>query len=224
MNWDVTWQSLCEAYHIERISRAGMDWSLVPLAQFEDWMRSLAQQKTLGLDMLLDIAVVDYLHFGLEEWKTQTATSQGYSRGVLPLQNLSGASPSRKRFAVLYQLLSIQHNRRVSVKVEVNEGESVPSMVPFWPSAQWLEREGYDLYGLVISGPPDLRRLLTDYDFEGHPFLKDFPMEGQVEMRYDGKKEQCVYEPVSIESRVTVPKVIRNYDNRYQAPAEGEES
>jgi NADH-quinone oxidoreductase subunit C len=121
-----------------------------------------------------------------------------------------------QRFGVTYQLLSITHNERLRLRVRCQSDEEpmVDSVVPIWASANWFEREAFDLYGILFRGHPDLRRILTDYGFIGHPFRKDFPLIGNVEVRYDPEKKRVVYEPVSIVPRVLVPKVIR-HDNRY---------
>ena len=125
-------------------------------------------------------------------------------------------TPSRHRFAVTYHLLSIAHNQRLRLRTfcEDVEEPAVDSVVDIWASANWFEREAFDLFGIVFRGHPDLRRILTDYGFIGHPFRKDFPLIGNVEVRYDAQKKRVVYEPVSIEPRVLVPKVIRA-DHRY---------
>jgi NADH-quinone oxidoreductase subunit C len=123
------------------------------------------------------------------------------------------------RFAVVYQLLSVSHNRRLRLRVPCGvDGEPVvDSVIDVWASANWFEREAFDLFGILFRGHPDLRRLLTDYGFIGHPFRKDFPLSGNVEVRYDPDKKRVIYQPVTIEPRVLVPKVIRD-DHRY-APA-----
>jgi len=111
---------------------------------------------------------------------------------------------------VVYHLLSVSHNHRLRVVVRLEEESlTVDSVIDIWPVADWFEREAFDLFGIIFIGHPDLRRLLTDYGFVGHPFRKDFPLSGHVEMRYDKEKGRVVYEPVSIEPRVTVPRVIR---------------
>ena len=119
-----------------------------------------------------------------------------------------------KRFDVVYHLLSLAKNLRIRVKVETDENTPVASVVPLLPAANWFEREAFDMFGILFKGHPDLRRLLTDYGFIGHPFRKDFPLSGNVEVRYDPEKGRVVYQPVTIEPRVLVPKVIR-HDNRY---------
>ena len=115
------------------------------------------------------------------------------------------------RFAVVYNLLSIAHNARVRVRVACADDDfpAVDSVVGVWPVANWYEREAFDLYGIVFRGHPDLRRILTDYGFMGHPFRKDFPISGYVEMRYDPEQKRVVYQPVTIEPREVVPRVIR---------------
>jgi NADH-quinone oxidoreductase subunit C len=116
-----------------------------------------------------------------------------------------------QRFVVVAHLLSVSHNHRVRLHVAAADEDPplVPSLCAVWPSANWMEREAFDLYGILFDGHPDLRRILTDYGFVGHPFRKDFPLIGNVEVRYDEAKGRVVYEPVSIEPRVGVPKVIR---------------
>jgi NADH-quinone oxidoreductase subunit C len=135
--------------------------------------------------------------------------------GELSLESVRGEA----RFAVVYHLLSVTHNRRVRLRAWCEPGEPpmIDSVIDVWKSADWFEREAFDLYGVLFRGHPDLRRLLTDYGFIGHPFRKDFPLMGNVEVRYDPLKGRVVYEPVSIEPRTLVPRVIRD-DNRY-APA-----
>jgi NADH-quinone oxidoreductase subunit C len=169
----------------------------------------------LRFEQLMDIAGVDYLDFGRSEWKTTSATRSGFSRGV------ERAAPhpleGKPRFAVAYHLLSVTHNERLRLRVHCagDDDPLLDSLVGVWASANWLEREAFDLFGILFGGHPDLRRILTDYGFIGHPFRKDFPLIGNVEMRYDPDKGRVVYEPVSIAPRVLVPRVIRD-DNRYQ--------
>ncbi len=131
------------------------------------------------------------------------------------LMDLCGADyPGReKRFDVVYHLISYRHNRRIRIKVETDEVTPVPSVIDVYPAANWFEREAYDLYGVLFSGHPDLRRILTDYGFEGHPFRKDFPLTGYVEVRYDDAQGRVVYEPVKL------PQEFRNFD--FLSPWEG---
>jgi NADH-quinone oxidoreductase subunit C len=170
----------------------------------------------LRFEQLMDLAGVDYLHYGRDEWQTESATRTGFSRGVARL-HAAGHVPEGPRFAVAYNLLSVAHNRRVRLRVRLADDDEpvVDSVVPVWACANWFEREAFDLYGILFRGHPDLRRILTDYGFIGHPFRKDFPLIGNVEVRYDPVKGRVVYEPVSIEPRVLVPKVIRDDDHRY---------
>jgi len=127
------------------------------------------------------------------------------------------------RFASVYHLLSVQLNHRIRVKVYVDgEPPIVPSVINIWNAVNWFERESFDLYGIIYEGHPDLRRILTDYGFVGHPFRKDFPLIGNVEMRYDPEKQRVIYEPVSIEMRNNQPRVIRE-DHRYSERLEGEQ-
>ena len=122
-----------------------------------------------------------------------------------------GNAPERPRFAVVYNLLSLVHNRRVRLRVFCPDDDfpALESIIPVWPAANWYEREAFDLYGIVFRGHPDLRRILTDYGFMGHPFRKDFPIAGYVEMRYDPEQKRVVYQPVTIEPREIVPRVTR---------------
>ncbi len=173
----------------------------------------LRDHADFSFDTLIDICGIDYADYGVSHWRTEQTTATGFSRGV----NGEGERViawDKPRFASIYHLLSVEKNQRIRLKVYLEPEPSVPSVIDVWSSANWFERESYDLYGIVYDGHPDLRRLLTDYGFKGHPFRKDFPLVGEVEMRYDAKKKRCVYEPVSIAPRVLVPKVIRK-DNRY---------
>jgi NADH-quinone oxidoreductase subunit C len=184
---------------------------------------------TLGFQQLMDLCGVDYLGYGLDEWETDAVSSEGFSRGV-QMGVHSESSPGRfqwenrpeavsvpRRFAVVLHLLSIKNNQRIRVKVFCpdNDLPVVASVEQIWSAANWFEREAFDLFGIVFDGHPDLRRILTDYGFVGHPFRKDFPLIGNVEVRYDAAKGRVVYEPVSIEPRVGVPRVVRT-DSRYQ--------
>jgi len=177
---------------------------------------ALRDDPALRFEILIDLAGIDYLEYGSSEWKTLSATSSGFSRGVN--RNGPRAPHDGARFAVAYNLLSVSHNQRIRIRARCEDAEDplIDSVCDIWPGANWFEREAFDLYGILFSGHPDLRRILTDYGFIGHPFRKDFPLIGNVEVRYDADKQRVVYEPVSIEPRTLVPKVIRN-DNRYDA-------
>ena len=192
--------------------------------------RALRDEPEFRFEELIDVCGVDYLAYGDVEWETIEATGQGFSRGVTrmldgtPPAGKSGPNATTRRFAVVYHLLSVTNNERVRIKVYLpNNVPVVDTVVNIWSSANWFEREAFDLFGILFKGHPDLRRILTDYGFIGHPFRKDFPLTGNVEMRYDNDKQRVVYEPVTIEPRTLVPKVRRN-DHRYlHAAAEGDE-
>ena len=159
---------------------------------------------------------VDYSTYGATDWETTDATASGFSRGVEVIDN-KFKNKFKSRFAVVYHLLSIKHNIRIRVKTFLNDDNGIPmvdSVIKIWNGADWFEREAFDMFGIVFNGHPDLRRLLTDYGFVGHPFRKDFPLVGHVEISYDEKEGRVVYQPVSIEPRVLVPRVIRR-DDRY---------
>ncbi len=194
-------------------------------------MERLRDSEALAFEQLLDIAGVDYAAYGQDEWITEEATNTGFSRGVdgfstgrLGLTGIYGVQPidssTGRRFAAVYHLLSVRHNQRLRVRCYAADDDLpvIDSIVPLWSSANWQEREAFDLFGILFDGHPDLRRILTDYGFVGHPFRKDFPLIGNVEVRYDESRGRVVYEPVSIEPRVLVPRVIRD-DNRYADPA-----
>jgi NADH-quinone oxidoreductase subunit C len=189
-----------------------------------DCCTKLRDEADLGFEMLVDLCAVDYLGYGRDEWHTEEASGTGFSRGVerdprAPGARLGSTEAEYEppaRFAVVYHLLSVRHNRRLRLKTFCQDDERpmLPTVTEIWASANWYEREAFDLYGILFRGHPDLRRLLTDYGFIGHPFRKDFPLIGNVEMRYDPEKGRVVYEPVQIEPRTLVPKVIRD-DARY---------
>ena len=148
-------------------------------------MRTLRDDGTLAFTVMIDLVGVDYRGFD-NSWEGP-------------------------RFAAIYNLLSIEHNQRLRVKVFCADDDfpSLDSVIDVWPSANWFEREAFDLYGIVFQGHPDLRRILTDYGFMGHPFRKDFPVAGYVEMRYDPEQKRVIYQPVTIEPREIVPRVTR---------------
>lgn len=184
------------------------------VGHIRDVLSQLKGQDAFAFDQLIDLCAVDYLQYGEYDWETESATESGFSRGV-DKQDFRAYVLDRPRFAVIYHLLSTTLNQRVRVKVFLEESHLViPSVHDIWKVANWFEREAYDLFGILFENHPDLRRILTDYGFIGHPFRKDFPLSGQVEMRYDATLQQVIYEPVDIEPRILVPKVIRN-DNRY---------
>jgi NADH-quinone oxidoreductase subunit C len=179
---------------------------------------ALRNEGDFGFEMLMDVCGVDYLGYGSDEWTTTEATGSGFSRGVerKPVILDEADEFDARRFAVVYHLLSLQHNVRLRLRVFTGTGNPplVQSVVDIWNSANWFEREAFDLFGILFEGHPDLRRILTDYGFIGHPFRKDFPLTGNVEVHYDESEGRVVYRPVSIEPRTLVPRVIRE-DNRY---------
>ena len=207
-----------------------------------DWLAACtALRDAFGFDTFIDLCGVDYLGYGEDEWDTEGVSSEGFSRGVEgqgpgrfawgerpmhqvdePVSMLPDERPAR-RFGVVLHLLSIARNLRLRVRCFAPDDglPVVASVTSVWPGANWFEREAFDLFGIVFEGHPDLRRILTDYGCVGHPFRKDFPLIGNVEVRYDADRKRVVYEPVtSVEPRVGVPRVVRD-DARY-ATAEGE--
>jgi NADH-quinone oxidoreductase subunit C len=151
---------------------------------------TLRDAPALRFEQLTDLAGVDYSTYGKEAW-------DGVATGP--------------RFAVVYHLLSITHNRRLRLRVFAADDEmpAVDSVIGIWPSANWYEREAFDFFGIMFMGHPDLRRILTDYGFVGHPFRKDFPVSGNVEMRYDPDQQRVIYQPVTIEPREITPRIVR---------------
>lgn len=152
--------------------------------------RTLRDDPVFAFEELIDVCGVDYSTYRME--------------------SRAGLRPG-PRFAVVYHLLSLKHNRRLRLRAFLDdEMPIIASVYDIWNAANWFEREAFDLFGIIFEGHPDLRRILTDYGFIGHPFRKDFPLIGQVEMRYDEAKRRVVYQPVTIEPRVLVPRVIRD--------------
>jgi NADH-quinone oxidoreductase subunit C len=176
--------------------------------------KDLRDESAFSFNMLMDVSGVDYLDYGLSEWQTENTTKTGFDRGVDILEKHRTIPGKKARFASVYHLLSLEHNHRVRLRVFLPDNMMIDSVVDLWPSANWYEREAFDLFGILYYGHPDLRRILTDYGFIGHPFRKDFPLSGYVEVRYDATQQRVIYESVDIEPRVLVPKVIR-HDNRY---------
>jgi NADH-quinone oxidoreductase subunit C len=146
----------------------------------------LRDAESLRFVQMMDLCGMDYSEYGEGEW-------------------------AGKRFAVVYHLLSHVHNRRLRVRVFAEEDDFpvLDSVIGVWPAANWFEREAFDLFGIIFTGHPDLRRILTDYGFVGNPFRKDFPLSGHVEMRYDPKQQRVVYQPVTVEPRVVTPRIMR---------------
>ncbi|MCK5336761.1 MAG: NADH-quinone oxidoreductase subunit C [Gammaproteobacteria bacterium] len=189
----------------------------------------LRDHEDFAFEQLVDLCGVDYIAYGTAEWTTESSTNTGFSRGVDNSDagrlrfgdELAGVDSDKPRFASVIHLISYKHNHRLRVRsfADDNEYPVVPSVIDIWNSVNWYEREAFDLFGIVYENHPDLRRILTDYGFVGHPFRKDFPLIGNVEMRYDPEQQRVIYEPVSIEPRVLVPRVIRD-DNRYLSEEE----
>ena len=158
----------------------------VQAAEIPRLARGLRDNAKFAFEQLIDVCGVDYLEYGEGRW-------QG------------------PRFAVVYHLLSISRNQRLRVRAFLHDDPPIVSTVTnIWAAANWFEREAFDLFGIVFEGHADLRRILTDYGFVGHPFRKDFPLIGHVEMRYDPEQQRVIYQPVSIDPRVLVPRVIRD--------------
>jgi NADH-quinone oxidoreductase subunit C len=160
--------------------------AVIPAAHLGAAMLLLRDRPELRFEMLIDVCGVDYSTYGNREHEGP-------------------------RFAVVYHLLSLAHNWRVRVRAFVPDDAFpvIASVIDIWPAANWFEREAFDLYGIMFSGHPDLRRLLTDYGFVGHPFRKDFPLSGHVEVRYDPEQGRVIYQPVSIEPREVTPRILR---------------
>ncbi len=207
-----------------------------------DWYAGcLALRDEFAFESLVDLCGIDYLGYGSDEWDT-SVSSEGFSRGVEGRgpgrfafgQTTSQQAPQpegsvitpvpQRRFATVVQLLSVSANQRLRATCYADDDDLpvMASVSDLWPGTNWFEREAFDLFGIIYEGHPDLRRILTDYGFVGHPFRKDFPLIGNVEVRYDPERKRVVYEPVtSVEPRVGVPRVIRD-DARY-ATAAGEQ-
>ncbi|APD51147.1 NADH-quinone oxidoreductase subunit C [Francisella hispaniensis] len=167
-------------------------------------------KKEYLFEQLTDVTAVDYLTYGQSDWQVGKVVSQtGFSRGR---QQDFKTADVNNRFEIIYQLLSMANNVRVRVKCKLKDAQIilVDSVSDLWASANWAEREVYDMFGIYFNNHPDLRRVLTDYGFVGHPLRKDFPQTGYVEMRYDENLGRVVYEPVEINDRVNTPRVIRN--------------
>ena len=163
---------------------------VVQQAKLLEVCRALHDEAEFDFKELIDASGVDYSEYANNKW-------------------------DGPRFAVSYHLLSVKNNHRLRVKVFIDgEPPIVDSVIDIWRSANWYEREAFDLFGIVFDGHPDLRRILTDYGFIGYPFRKDFPLNGHVEMRYDPEKQRVIYQPVSIEPRINQPRIVRD-DHRY---------
>lgn len=186
---------------------------------------TLRDDPDLAFAQLSDLCGVDYSEWGKSDWQTASATSTGFSRSVSDQSQYQSDAPPpvASRFAVVYHLLSLRHNWRLRLHCcPGGEPPSMPSVTSIWASANWYEREAFDLLGIMFEGHEDLRRILTDYGFTGHPLRKDFPLIGEVEVRYDPEEGRVINQPVTIEDRTLVPRVIR-HDNRYLAGDDGED-
>ena len=172
---------------VQSFVRLGEQTLVVKAQHYAAAMRTLRDHPDCRFEQLIDLCGMDYSGYGDGAWEGP-------------------------RFAVVVHLMSLTYNQRVRVRVFCPDDELpvVASMVDLWPSANWFEREAFDLYGIVFEGHPDLRRILTDYGFIGHPFRKDFPLSGNVEMRYDPTQQRVIYQPVSIEPREIVPRIVRD--------------
>lgn len=176
--------------------------------------RALRDESIFKFGQLTDLCGVDYAQYGIANWNTDTG-SGSFSRGVVPDALTGTVSKNikkqiRGRFAVVYHLLSHSHNQRLRVRAYMQgDPPRIDSVVEIWNSANWFEREAFDLFGILFEGHPDLRRILTDYGFIGHPMRKGFSLAGTMETRYDPEKKRVAYQPVSIKPRTLVPRVIR---------------
>ena len=224
-------KAVAEIYHQhfgDRVKVGDTESGIVTLeVEADSWLevcRTLRENEDFNYEQLTDLCGVDYLGFGQSEWETSDATSEGFGRGI------EGMGPGRfawaerpesdqvqNRFCVVVHLLSYRNNQRLRLRCFVPSDDLpiLASLVEIWSAANWYEREAFDMFGIVFEGHPDLRRILTDYGFTGHPFRKDFPLIGNVAVRFDSEKERVIYEPVDIDPRVTVPRVLRD-DTRYQ--------
>jgi len=200
----------------------------IPPASIVEVSRALRDEDDFAFEILIDLCGVDYAAYGSVEWETDISTDTGFSRGVndtTPETLANNQHADKPRFAVVYHLLSIANNQRLRLRSYPDSSDYpvIDSVHEVWNGVNWFEREAFDLYGIIFEGHPDLRRILSDYGFIGHPFRKDYPLSGHVEMRYDAEKGRVIYQPVSIEPRVLVPRVIRE-DHRYEDGQAGEES
>ena len=168
---------------VERLNELTLE---VPAAEYLATMQTLRDAPELRFDELIDLCGVDYSTYGDRPWE-------------------------RERFAAVVHLISLEHNWRLRVRSFCPQDDFplLPSVIEIWPNVNWYEREAFDLFGIIFEGHPDLRRILTDYGFVGHPFRKDFPISGHVEMRYDPEQKRVVYQPVTIEPREITPRIVR---------------
>ncbi len=178
-------------------------------------LKLLKETQDLEFTQLIDLCAVDYIDYGKSEWETRETTSTGYNRGITPqshsrVDSISEQNELDYQLCVVYHLLSLKLNQRVRVKCFLEDNSLIiPSVTDIYPASDWYEREAYDLYGILFEGHSDLRRILTDYGFIGHPFRKKFPLIGNTQVTYDPEQKKVVNQPVDIEPRTLVPKVIR---------------
>ena len=201
---------------IDCITHKGEVTLVIPREHLLSVATALRNDSQFRFEQLSDLCAIDYASYGQGDWATQETTATGFSRARE--QADSDFIDEDKRFAVVYHLLSLHYNLRLRLRCYVDADiPRIDSVNDIWNAANWYEREAFDLFGILFDNHPDLRRLLTDYGFIGHPFRKDFPLQGNVEVRYDPDKQRVVYQPVTIVNRVLVPRVVRD-DNRYVKP------
>jgi NADH-quinone oxidoreductase subunit C len=178
-------------------------------------LKTLKETKGLEFNQLIDLCAVDLIEYGESEWETKETTNKGYNRGINPQSHsridfVSEDDNKEYKLCVVYHLLSISQNIRIRVKCNLSdESLIIPSVTDIFASADWYEREAYDLFGVLFEGHKDLRRILTDYGFIGHPFRKKFPLIGNTQVTYDPEQKKVINVPVDISPRTLVPKVIR---------------
>lgn len=205
------------ASSIERCTEAFGEVTIeVSVKNYKTLCQGLKEHPDFQFEQLMDLCGVDYSSYGESEWATDSTSTSGFSRGVEQGEDIQQVKAwEQSRYAVVVHLLSLKYNRRLRLRTFAEaEPPVVDSVNDIWAAANWFEREAFDLFGILFDGHPDLRRILTDYGFIGHPFRKDFPLSGNVEMRYDAKQGRVIYEPVNIKPRTLVPRVIRE-DSRY---------
>jgi len=198
-------QKLSKAFGKKNVSASLNELTLI--IKSEDVLEVCQKLKDeFQFEILMDLCGIDYLTYGDSDWNGN-ASSSGFGRAR---QAQQATNQKEQRFGVVYHLLSVSTNQRLRVKALLSsENLMIQSVTKIWNCADWFEREAFDLFGILFENHNDLRRILTDYGFVGHPLRKDFPMIGEVEMRYDEELGRVVYEPVSIEPNVNVPRVIR---------------
>ena len=201
--------------HIVNYIESDMVTVVVEKSNLKKTLTLLKEDKDLQFTQLVDLCAVDYIEYGKSEWQTREATSTGYNRGIKPTSHSridfsDETDDDDYELCVIYHLLSINKNSRIRIKCFLdNSSLIIPSVTDLFAAADWYEREAYDLFGVLFEGHNDLRRILTDYGFIGHPFRKKFPLVGNTQVRYDPEQRKVINEPVDINPRTLVPKVIR---------------